>query len=50
MAGGVGYRPTNAAVEVFKEYQAEMAAAEKDYEALLKDVEAFSKAHGLTIG
>jgi photosystem II stability/assembly factor-like uncharacterized protein len=49
VAGGVGYRPTNAAVEVFKEYQAEMAAAEKDYEALLKEVDAFSKAHGLRI-
>ena len=48
--GGVGYRPTNAAVETFKEYQAEIATAEKDFDRLRQEVDAFSKTHGLTIG
>jgi hypothetical protein len=43
--GGVGYRPTNAAVAVFKERLAEIEAARKDFDRLMKDVDAFNKAH-----
>jgi hypothetical protein len=43
--GGAGYRPTNAAVGLLKEYQAQIAAAQKDFDQLMKDVEAFNKAH-----
>jgi hypothetical protein len=43
--GGVGYRPTNAAVGVFKDYQAQMSTAQRDFEKLMAEVEAFNKAH-----
>jgi photosystem II stability/assembly factor-like uncharacterized protein len=43
--GGVGYRPTNAAVGVFKDRLAEMDVARKDFDRLMKDVEAFNKTH-----
>ena len=44
--GGVGYRPTNAAVSVFKDFQAQMTAAQKDFDQLMREVEAFNKAQG----
>jgi hypothetical protein len=50
VAGGAGYRPTNAAVGVFKDLQAQMAAAQKDFEKLLKDVQTFNEKHRLGIG
>jgi photosystem II stability/assembly factor-like uncharacterized protein len=50
VAGGAGYRPTNAAVGVFKDLQAQMATAQKDFEKLLKDVQAFNQKHRLTVG
>jgi hypothetical protein len=43
--GGVGYRPTAAAVTLFKDLRAEIDAAEKDFEKLVADVEAFNKKH-----
>jgi photosystem II stability/assembly factor-like uncharacterized protein len=43
--GGAGYRPTNAAVAVFKDRLAELEVARKDFDRLVKDVEAFNKAH-----
>jgi hypothetical protein len=43
--GGIGYRPTNAAVGVFKDLVAEMQTARKDFDKLMSDVEAFNKTH-----
>jgi photosystem II stability/assembly factor-like uncharacterized protein len=43
--GGVGYRPTNAAVEVFKDRLRELETARGEVARLMKDVEAFNKAH-----
>lgn len=45
VAGGAGYRPTNAAVGVFKDLQTQMVTAQTDFEKLMKDVAAFNKAH-----
>jgi photosystem II stability/assembly factor-like uncharacterized protein len=45
VAGGVGYRPTDAAVTVFREQLAKLETANADFEALLRDVEAFNRAH-----
>jgi photosystem II stability/assembly factor-like uncharacterized protein len=42
--GGVGFRPTNAAVGVFKERLAELEIARKDFDRLMTDVAAFNKA------
>jgi hypothetical protein len=42
--GGVGFRPTNAAVGVFKDRQAEIETARKDFDRLMTDVAAFNKA------
>jgi hypothetical protein len=53
VAGGVGHRPTNAAVGVFKDLQGQMVTAQKDFDQLTKEVEAFNKSHGaagVTIG
>ena len=44
--GGIGYRPTNAAVSVFKDFQAQMTAAQKDFDQLMREVETFNKAQG----
>jgi hypothetical protein len=49
VAGGAGYRPTNAAVAVYKDRLVELDAARKDFDRLLKEVEAFNKTHSLTI-
>jgi hypothetical protein len=43
--GGVGYRPTNTAVALLEERRAEIAAARKDFDRLMQDVEAFNKAY-----
>jgi hypothetical protein len=40
--GGAGYRPTNAAVAVFKDRLAELDVARKEFDRLMKDVEAFN--------
>ena len=45
VAGGIGYRPTNAAVGVFKDLVAGMQTARGDFDRLMSDVEAFNKAH-----
>jgi hypothetical protein len=42
--GGAGYRPTNTAVALLKERQAEIAVARKEFDRLMQDVEAFNKA------
>jgi hypothetical protein len=47
--GGAGYRPTNAAVSVFKERLAELDVARKDFDRLMKDVEAFNAKHAGTL-
>ncbi len=44
--GGIGHRPTNAAVSVFKDFQAQMTAAQKDFDQLMREVETFNKAQG----
>ncbi len=45
VAGGVGYRPTNAALSVYEDRLKELSTARVDFAALLKEVEAFNKAH-----
>jgi hypothetical protein len=45
VAGGLAYRPTDAAVQVFKDRQAEMDNALAAFGKLLQDVEAFNRAH-----
>jgi hypothetical protein len=45
VAGGAAYRPTNAAVAAFKDRLAELDVARKDFDRLLKEVDAFNKAH-----
>jgi hypothetical protein len=43
--GGIGHRPTNGSVGIFKEFQAEMVTAQKDFEKLMSEVETFNKTH-----
>jgi hypothetical protein len=43
--GGVGYRPTNAALSVFQDRLNELGVARADFERLMKEVEAFNKTH-----
>ena len=43
--GGAAYRPTNAAVAVFKDRLVELEAARRDFDKLVKEVEAFNKLH-----
>jgi photosystem II stability/assembly factor-like uncharacterized protein len=45
VAGGVGYRPTNAARAVFQDRLKEMELARTDFEKLMNEVETFNKAH-----
>ncbi|MCR4375520.1 MAG: hypothetical protein NUW22_11780 [Acidobacteria bacterium] len=45
VAGGAGYRPTNAALSVYEDRLRELTAARVDFDKLLKDVEAFNKAN-----
>ena len=41
--GGVGYRPTAGALSVFSDLRTEIDVAEKDFERLVADVDAFNK-------
>jgi hypothetical protein len=50
VAGGVGYRPTNAAVAVFKDRQRDLEVGSADFKKLLADLEAFNKAYAAKIG
>jgi hypothetical protein len=43
--GGVGYRPTSAAVGVFEDRLRELEVGRADFNRLLQAVEAFNKAH-----
>ena len=43
VAGGVGYRPTNASLSVYEDRLRELAVARTDFDQLLKAVEAFNK-------
>ena len=45
VAGGLAYRPTNAALSNFKDFQGQMATAQADFDKLMKEVEAFNKTH-----
>jgi hypothetical protein len=45
VAGGVAYRPTDAAVGVFQDRLTEMEAARADFDRLLAEVEAFNRSH-----
>ena len=45
VAGGQGYAPTDAAKGVYEDRLKEMAAARVAFDTLLKEVEAFNKAH-----
>ncbi len=45
VAGGVGYRPTNAALEVFQDRLKDLAAGRAAFDALVADVAAFNKTH-----
>jgi hypothetical protein len=47
--GGAGFRPTAAAVGVFKDLRGQIDAAEKDFATLVKDVEAFNAKYGSRI-
>ena len=40
--GGAGFRPTAAAVGVFKDLRAQIDAADKDFTTLVNEVEAFN--------
>ena len=43
--GGVGFRPTDASVSVFKDRLAELELARKDFDRVMNDVAAFNKAN-----
>jgi hypothetical protein len=43
--GGIGYPPTSGSIALFKDLRAQMDVAEKDFEKLLGDVDAFNKTH-----
>jgi hypothetical protein len=45
VAGGLAYRPTNAAVANFQDFQKQMAAAQADFDKLMAEVAAFNKTH-----
>jgi len=45
VAGGAGYRPTNAAAAVFGDLKQQMETARRDFDRLVQDVEAFNKTH-----
>jgi hypothetical protein len=45
VAGGLAYRPTNAALSNFQDFQAQMATAQADFDKLMREVEAFNKTH-----
>jgi hypothetical protein len=45
VAGGVGYRPTNAALGVFEDRLRDLDAARIEFERLLQEVETFNQTH-----
>jgi hypothetical protein len=45
VAGGVGYRPTNASVNVFRDLSQQLETAGTDFNKLMQEVEAFNKTH-----
>jgi photosystem II stability/assembly factor-like uncharacterized protein len=45
VAGGAGYRPTNASLAVYDEYLKELEAGRADFDTLMREVETFNKAH-----
>jgi hypothetical protein len=45
VAGGVGYRPTNAALGVYEDRLRDLEIARADFDRLLEQVEAFNQAH-----
>jgi hypothetical protein len=45
VAGGAGYRPTNAALGVFQDRLRDLEVARVDFEQLMQEVEAFNRAH-----
>jgi len=45
VAGGVGYRPTNAALNVYEDRLKELGAARNDFDKLMQEVAAFNKAN-----
>ena len=45
VAGGVGYKPTSAALNVFEDRLRDLTTARADFETLMKEVAAFNKAH-----
>jgi hypothetical protein len=45
VAGGVGYRPTNASVSVFQDRLKELEVARRDFDRLMQEVEAFNRTH-----
>jgi len=44
VAGGVGYRPTNAALNVYEDRLKELGVARNDFDKLMQEVAAFNKA------
>ncbi|MEZ4416655.1 MAG: hypothetical protein R3E10_12985 [Gemmatimonadota bacterium] len=49
VAGGVAYRPTEAAQQVFRTFLGELDAAREDFERLLREVEDFNRAHAAVL-
>ena len=45
VAGGAGYRPTNAALSVFEDRLRDLEAGRVDFDRLLEEVEAFNRTH-----
>ncbi|MGH7505020.1 MAG: WD40/YVTN/BNR-like repeat-containing protein, partial [Longimicrobiales bacterium] len=45
VAGGAGYRPTDAAIAVFQDRLKELETANADFDALMREVEAFNRAN-----
>ena len=43
--GGVGYRPTNAALSVFQDRVRDLEAGRADFDRLMREVEAFNRTH-----
>jgi hypothetical protein len=45
VAGGVGYRPTNAALSLYSDRLRELEAARSDFDRLMREVETFNRTH-----
>ena len=43
--GGLAYRPTNAAQNVFKDLSQQLGRRGTDFDKLMREVEAFNKTH-----